>query len=99
MPKGHPFHREPLFGASREPLFRASLEMHIPYAETLRPYLAIVVGILGAYIGFKVFSIAYVDWAVWRYPHNNSMAGLAAFMYGIPVGAICGISGFCLAFF
>ncbi|MGO9306947.1 MAG: hypothetical protein ACLP3R_25140 [Candidatus Korobacteraceae bacterium] len=73
--------------------------MRIPSTETLRPYLAIVAGILGAYIGFKVFRIAYVDWAVWRYPHNNSMAGFAAFMYGIPVGAISGVIGFCLVFF
>jgi hypothetical protein len=65
----------------------------------MRPIFAIIAGILGAYVSFKVFNIAYVDWAVWRYPHNNSMADFAAFMYGIPVGAICGIASFCLVFF
>jgi len=70
-----------------------------PYTETFRPYVAIVAGVLGAYISFKVFSIAYVNWAVWRYPHNNSMAGLAAFMFGIPLGAICGVVAFCFVFF
>ena len=69
------------------------------YRETLRPYIAMAAGALGAYLSFKAFSIAYINWAVWRHPHNNSMAGLAAFIYGIPIGAICGIVVFCVAFF
>lgn len=65
----------------------------------LRACIAVVAGILAAYLSFKLFSVAYVDWAVWRYPHNNSMAGMTAFMYGIPIGAFCGIAVFCLVFF
>jgi hypothetical protein len=40
---------------------------------------------------FVIFNVLYIEWAVRRYPHNNSMAGLAAFIYGIPVGLGCGI--------
>ena len=48
---------------------------------------------------FIVFNIEFIEWATWRYPHNNSMAGFAAFIYGIPVGGVFAILGFFLAFF
>jgi hypothetical protein len=47
---------------------------------------------------FFAFNIAYIQWADWRYPHHNSMAGFAAFYYGLPVGAAFAILGFALAF-
>jgi tetrahydromethanopterin S-methyltransferase subunit E len=64
-----------------------------------RAILSIVVGIVVSFATFIIFNIAYIKWAVWRYPHHNSMAGLAAFLYGLPVGAICGIIAFCFVFF
>ena len=42
-------------------------------------------------ISFVVFNVLYIEWAVWRYPHNDSMAGFAAFIYGIPVAIGSGI--------
>jgi hypothetical protein len=65
----------------------------------VRSLLALAGGAAGAYIFFKFFEIAYIDWAVWRYPRNNSMAGLAAFMFGVPLAGSCGIVVFCTVFF
>jgi hypothetical protein len=70
-----------------------------PRKKVLRFLVAASSGVLGAYISFKLFSFAYIEWACWRYPHNNSMAGFAAFMYGIPIGTLCGILLFCLVLF
>ena len=50
-------------------------------------------------VGFVIENVVYIEWAVREYPHNNSMAGLAAFAYGIPVGALCAGGVFCLVFF
>jgi hypothetical protein len=50
-------------------------------------------------LSFIVFNFAYMVWAVWRYPQANSMAGLTAFMYAIPVGGIFAILSFAVAFY
>ena len=57
----------------------------------MRFFWAVVGGVVACAVSFVVFNVAYIEWAVWRYPHNNSMAGFAAFIYGIPVGLMCGI--------
>ena len=51
-----------------------------------RIVLCSLAGVAGFIASFSIFSFTYVRWAVWRYPHNNSMAGLAALMYGVPIG-------------
>jgi len=54
---------------------------------------------LGSFVlSFIIFNVAYITWAVWKYPQHNSMAGFAAFIYGVPVGAACGILGAAIAF-
>ncbi|GEM_PF-4111766 len=50
-------------------------------------------------VGFVIENVVYISWAVREYPHNNSMAGLAGFVYGIPVGGLCAGAVFCLVFF
>jgi hypothetical protein len=50
-------------------------------------------------IAFVVEFFAYMSWAEREYPHNNSMAGLSAFAYGLPVGGLCAAVVFCLVFF
>ena len=40
---------------------------------------------------FVLFNILYILWAVKCYPHANSMAGFAAFIYGIPVGGVAAV--------
>jgi hypothetical protein len=49
-------------------------------------------------LSFVVFNVVFIQWAVWRYPHNNSMAGFAAFIYGVPVGMIFAAIAFVIAF-
>ena len=58
--------------------------------------VSVFVAIAACIVGFVVFNIAYIEWAVWCYPHNNSMAGLAAFIYGIPVSLLIGLVTFTL---
>lgn len=48
--------------------------------------VALLVGIVSFFLSFFIFNVAYISWAVHRYPHHNSMAGMAAFYYGFPVG-------------
>jgi len=57
------------------------------------------VAVLAFIASFIVFNIAYIVWAVRRYPHHNSMAGVAAFIYGLPVGAACALLSFGIAFY
>ncbi|MBB5339946.1 tetrahydromethanopterin S-methyltransferase subunit E [Edaphobacter lichenicola] len=47
---------------------------------------------------FVIFNIAYLRWAVWRYPQHNSMAGMTAFLYGLPVAVAFAALGFAIAF-
>jgi hypothetical protein len=49
-------------------------------------------------IALFVFNFAYVRWAIAHYPQHNSMAGMAAFYYGLPVAAAFAIIGFAIAF-
>lgn len=48
---------------------------------------------------FVIFNIAFDLWAVWRYPHNNSMAGLSGFFLGLPVGVVFSVIGFIVAYY
>ena len=57
----------------------------------MRVFWTAVGGVVVCIVSFVIFNVLYIEWAAWRYPHNNSMAGLAAFAYGIPVGLGCGI--------
>jgi hypothetical protein len=50
-------------------------------------------------VAFVVENIVFISWAVHEYPYNNSMAGLTAFAYGLPVGGLCAAVVFCLVFF
>jgi len=50
-------------------------------------------------VSYLIFNIAYCEWAVWRYPHNNSMAGVAAMIEGFPVGIACAVVGFVITFY
>ncbi|HWZ44846.1 MAG TPA: hypothetical protein VNW97_15330 [Candidatus Saccharimonadales bacterium] len=56
---------------------------------TRRILISFATAALAFILIFVVFNIAYGEWAMWRYPHHNSMAGFAAFIYGFPVGAVC----------
>lgn len=59
--------------------------------------IAVVVAVVVFVVTFVAFNFLYIQWAVWRYPHNNSMAGLAAFIYGLPVAAGFALLGFAAA--
>jgi hypothetical protein len=54
-------------------------------------YLAFFGAAIAFPVSFLVFNVAYVYWAVKTYPHHNSMAGFAAFIYGFPVGLACSL--------
>lgn len=69
------------------------------HANIRQSVTALAAGSVTAIITFFIFRFAYVQWAVWRYPQHNSMAGLAAFIYGVPVSMIFGIVSFSLVFF
>ncbi len=60
--------------------------------------VALVESILAFLISFIVFNICFIFWAEWRYPHNNSMAGLSAFIYGLPVGGFVAVLVFIIVF-
>ena len=57
------------------------------------------VAVIAFIAGFVAFNIAYIVWAVRRYPHHNSMAGVAGFVYGLPVGAVSAALSFAIAFY
>jgi hypothetical protein len=50
-------------------------------------------------VSFVVFNVAYIKWAVWRYPQANSMAGLSAFIGGFEVGAIVAVLCFGVVYY
>ena len=54
-----------------------------------------VIGFAAVFVGFNV---AYVMWAVRAYPHNNSMAGFAAFIYGMPIAGGAALAIFIATF-
>jgi uncharacterized membrane protein len=60
--------------------------------------VALVGSIVAFMISFIVFNICFGFWAEWRYPHNNSMAGLSAFIYGLPVGGFAALLVFIVVF-
>jgi len=64
----------------------------------LRILGALVLSVLAFPLTVYLFLILYVKWAVWAYPHNNSMATLSGFFYGICVGALASICCFILVF-
>ncbi|MDW5267931.1 MULTISPECIES: hypothetical protein [Acidobacteriaceae] len=59
--------------------------------KTISSLIALGFSIIGFAIVFVGFNIAYIVWAELRYPHNNSMAGLAAFIYGMPIAGIAAL--------
>ncbi len=82
----------------REPWRPSPEEEQAAKAHFRRLALSWVAAAAGALVGFVVFNVAFIWWAVWRYPHNNSMAGVVGILYGLPVGAACGAVTFSLAF-
>jgi hypothetical protein len=69
------------------------------YSLNMRRFLLATAGALIALtVSFLVFNFAYIEWAVWKYPHHNSMAGFAAFIYGIPVALGAGVIAFVIVF-
>jgi hypothetical protein len=60
--------------------------------------ISLLVAFASFVLSFIIFNVAYIKWAVWRYPQHNSMAGFAAFIYGIPIGAACALLGAAIAF-
>jgi hypothetical protein len=65
--------------------------------RNLRWAPALAWGLASSLVSFVIFNVAFIFWAERTYPEHNSMAGVAAFFYGIPVGLLCGIAGFFLA--
>jgi len=57
---------------------------------------AILVGIATFLVVFIITNIAYIKWAVWRYPEANSMAGLSAFVLGLEIAPVCALVAFLL---
>lgn len=53
--------------------------------KTRSSLIAFGFSVIGFLIVFVGFNVAYMIWAVRAYPHSNSMAGLAAFIYGMPI--------------
>jgi hypothetical protein len=64
----------------------------------LRTLGALVLSVLVFPLFVYVFLFLYVKWAVWAYPHNNSMATLLGFFYGICIDALVSICCFILVF-
>jgi hypothetical protein len=62
--------------------------------STLRWGKAVIWAVVAFPVSFIVFNVLYVKWAEWAYPHTNSMAGFAAFIYGFPVGLGASIATF-----
>jgi uncharacterized membrane protein len=59
--------------------------------NTKRGVLALLIGIVTLIVSFVLTNVAYIKWAVWRYPQHNSMAGLSAFMLGLVVAPACAL--------
>jgi NhaP-type Na+/H+ or K+/H+ antiporter len=57
----------------------------------MRFFWTVVGGVVASLVSFVIFNVLYGLWAVWRSPQHNSMAGLTAFIYGMPVGLAFGI--------
>ena len=55
--------------------------------------------VLAFIVSFVIFNVAYIKWAVWRYPQANSMAGLSAFIGGLEVGAIVAVLCFGVVYY
>ena len=53
---------------------------------------AVLVGV----VSFLATNVAYLKWAVWRYPKANSMAGMSAFMLGLEIAPVCALISFLL---
>jgi hypothetical protein len=65
----------------------------------LRILGGLVLSVLALPLIVYSFLFLYVKlWAVWAYPHNNSMATLSGFFYGICIGALASICCFILVF-
>ena len=56
--------------------------------------LALIWAVIAFPVSFVIFNVAFIYWAVQTYPHTNSMAGFAAFIYGFPVGLACSLVAF-----
>jgi len=54
-----------------------------------RGALSAFIAMVAAFFCFVIFNIGSILWASWRYPHNNSMAGIAGFVYGLKIQ--CGL--------
>lgn len=54
-------------------------------------WLSFRIGLAVGLVAQFLFMIGYSIWTEKTYPLNNSMAGFAGFMYGIPVGILTGI--------
>jgi hypothetical protein len=63
-----------------------------------RILLSLLISAAAFILSFVAFNFIYIEWAVWRYPQTNSMAGMTAFFLGFPVGAVVAILSFCFAF-
>lgn len=63
---------------------------------TVRLILSFTAAIASFVASFFVFNFAFIRWAIWRYPQHNSMAGMEAFYYGLPVAAAFAVIGFVL---
>jgi hypothetical protein len=61
--------------------------------------LSLLIAVAAFIISFIAFNFVYIEWAVWRYPQTNSMAGMTAFFLGIPVGTIFAIISYAIAFY
>ena len=64
-----------------------------------RLVLSLLIAVAAFIISFIVFNFVYIEWAVWRYPQANSMAGMTAFFLGIPIGAAFAIIIFAITYY
>lgn len=62
--------------------------------KNLRWGIAVLWAVIAFPVSFLIFNIVFLIWAEKTYPHNNSMAGLAAFMYGFPVALVASVATF-----
>jgi len=62
--------------------------------SNLRWGLAFLWAIIVFPVSYIIFNIAFVLWAEKTYPHANSMAGFAAFVYGFPAGLMASLATF-----
>jgi hypothetical protein len=82
----------------REPWRPSVDEERAARAHSRRLVFSWAAAIAGALVTFVIFNIVCGLWAVWRYPHNNSMAGVIGFLWGLPAGAVGGAITFFLVF-